>query len=306
MFGDVDRLALQPSRKSGSSFAVFLLVVVVENMAQLHGQPVLGLVEVIGPVNLHAVDGGRVLQTGTPYIAIDVADLLVIVRGAHRMKAAGERLDLVAIANLHLDAKGKLNRNNDGVFRDGIGQGALRRLLADMANGMLAGVQLTNQAGLSLEISPRHDYIPPHRETPLRKSCVSKNFTSIDFAPPKAVQNACKRGLRLKHTYGGKGLRAATVAKAEQFAKGGDNDPAHARKMRAWFARHDTDKKSGWDKPPTPGFVARLLWGGDAGQRWVTKLVREVERAEEVAKAAKKTPKKTATKKPSKRSPRGG
>ena len=117
---------------------------------------------------------------------------------------------------------------------------------------------------------------------------MAKTYASIDFSPPKAVQSAYLRGLKLKDAYGGKGLREPTLQKAKHFAEGGDNDPAHARKMRAWFARHDTDKKPGWDKPPTPGFVARLLWGGDAGQRWAARLVRQVERADEDEKAAKK------------------
>lgn len=122
--------------------------------------------------------------------------------------------------------------------------------------------------------------------------------TEIDYTPPKAVQNACKKGLALKDEYGGKGLRAPTLNWAKRFADGKSNEPAHARKMRAWFARHDVDKKDGWDKPPTPGYVARLLWGGDAGQRWVNKLVSQAEKADEQAKASKKrTTKKRATKK---------
>lgn len=119
--------------------------------------------------------------------------------------------------------------------------------------------------------------------------------TGIDYTPPKAVQNACKKGLALKETYGGKGLRAPTLEWAERFASGKANDAAHARKMRAWFARHDVDQKPGWDKPPTPGYVARLLWGGDAGQRWATKLVSQAEKADEKARASKK--KATSTKK---------
>ena len=119
----------------------------------------------------------------------------------------------------------------------------------------------------------------------------------IDYTPPKAVQNACKKGLALKDEYGGKGLREPTLEWAEHFAKGKVSDAAHAKKMRAWFARHDTDVRPGWDKPPTPGYVARLLWGSDAGQKWSQKLVSQAEKAQEAAKTAKKKAKGKAKKK---------
>ena len=36
--------------------------------------------------------------------------------------------------------------------------------------------------------------------------------------------------------------------------------------MRAWHARHAVDKRPDWDNPPTPGYVAFLLWGGEPGR----------------------------------------
>jgi hypothetical protein len=48
--------------------------------------------------------------------------------------------------------------------------------------------------------------------------------------------------------------------------------------MDAWFARHAVDRRPGWDKDVTPGYVAHLLWGGDEGKRWVRGLRREAGR----------------------------
>jgi hypothetical protein len=115
---------------------------------------------------------------------------------------------------------------------------------------------------------------------------MAKASSTINFTPPKAVREACKRGLALKDEFGGKGLREPTVQKARDFVAGKPNDPAHARKMRAWFKRHDVDKRPGWEKPPTPGYVARLLWGGDAGQKWVEQLVSRLEAQEAEADGA--------------------
>lgn len=49
--------------------------------------------------------------------------------------------------------------------------------------------------------------------------------------------------------------------------------------MNAWFARHAVDRKPGWSLPgkETPGYVAWLLWGGDAGRTWAADKVRELE-----------------------------
>jgi hypothetical protein len=82
------------------------------------------------------------------------------------------------------------------------------------------------------------------------------------------------------------------VREARTIAGRQDVSPDKLRRMRAWFARHESDKKPGWDKPgqETPGYVAWLLWGGDPGRRWAEQMVADMERIEagrkSVAKAA--------------------
>ena len=94
-----------------------------------------------------------------------------------------------------------------------------------------------------------------------------------DLHPPKGVRDACKRGLELQPEHGGKGLVEETLTWAHAFVDGKPATPEKLRKMRAWFARHEVDHKVGWDDPPTPGFVAWLLWGGDAGKSWSQSVV---------------------------------
>lgn len=43
--------------------------------------------------------------------------------------------------------------------------------------------------------------------------------------------------------------------------------------MYSYFARHEVDKKTrthrwGSDEDPSAGYIAWLLWGGDAGKEW--------------------------------------
>ncbi len=47
--------------------------------------------------------------------------------------------------------------------------------------------------------------------------------------------------------------------------------------MYSYFKRHTIDKQAknfGDDKNPSPGYVAWLLWGGDAGYAWVKGIMK--------------------------------
>jgi hypothetical protein len=51
--------------------------------------------------------------------------------------------------------------------------------------------------------------------------------------------------------------------------------------MKGYFARHRGDKKAkGWgdNNNPSPGYIAWLLWGGDAGDRWAKKTWAKMQR----------------------------
>jgi hypothetical protein len=95
-----------------------------------------------------------------------------------------------------------------------------------------------------------------------------------DLSPPKGVREACARGVKLyEEGHGGDGLVPATVAWARRLAAGEDATRDKLVKMRAWHARHATDRREGWDSPPTPGYVAFLLWGGEPGRSWAEAMV---------------------------------
>lgn len=102
-----------------------------------------------------------------------------------------------------------------------------------------------------------------------------------DLTPTAAMASAAKRGLRL-HEAGksGDGLKPETVRRANIIAERQELTEDHVREMRAWFARHEADRRPGWDDPggESPGFVAWLLWSGDAGQAWSERKVAELDR----------------------------
>lgn len=88
-----------------------------------------------------------------------------------------------------------------------------------------------------------------------------------DRSPPEAVRSACRRGLELAPKYGGDGLTAGAKSRARSMANGQPISTQSARRMVAWFARHDANYTR-QASPPSPGYVAYLLWGGASGRAW--------------------------------------
>lgn len=52
--------------------------------------------------------------------------------------------------------------------------------------------------------------------------------------------------------------------------------------MKAFFSRHEKNKKIDSGKKPWEdrGYVAHLLWGGNAGQAWAEKICRQMDAAD--------------------------
>ena len=70
------------------------------------------------------------------------------------------------------------------------------------------------------------------------------------------------------------------------MVNGSDISPEKAIKMRAWLARHESDKQGEGFYPdqdgfPSAGRVAWALWGGDPAVTWSNKIVSQMEAADE-------------------------
>lgn len=92
------------------------------------------------------------------------------------------------------------------------------------------------------------------------------------FKPTLRMASAARRGLRLREKFGWGGTDAG-VRHAHQLIDRADLSEADVKSMHSFFARHEVDKEAkahAWnsDRDPSAGFVAWLLWGGDAGKRW--------------------------------------
>lgn len=96
---------------------------------------------------------------------------------------------------------------------------------------------------------------------------MSKTFTST-----LRMASAARRGLRLREKFNRGGTQVG-VDRAHQLAERRELSEADVKSMHSFFARHEVDKDTqshSWnsDKDPSAGFIAWLLWGGDAGKTW--------------------------------------
>ena len=110
-------------------------------------------------------------------------------------------------------------------------------------------------------------------------------YDHIDFSPPAGVRSEAQKGLDWRAEYG-RGGTAVGVARARDLSNGTNISPDTAKRMSSYFARHEVDKQGeGWspgeDGFPSAGRIAWALWGGDAGQAFASKLVKQINAADE-------------------------
>lgn len=102
------------------------------------------------------------------------------------------------------------------------------------------------------------------------------------FTPTMRMASAARRGLRLRKKFGRGGTEVG-VRRAHQLADRSKVTEADVRSMHSFFARHAVDrdaKAHEWnsDTDPSAGFIAWLLWGGDAGKAWADAKAKQLDR----------------------------
>jgi len=102
-------------------------------------------------------------------------------------------------------------------------------------------------------------------------------LSTEELTPPEAVQRDALKGVAL-HEAGrsGDGIKPETIRRANSIANGEpQSEQWVTSEAPAWFARHEADWEEGVDDvegQESPGYVAWLLWGGDAGSEWVEEM----------------------------------
>lgn len=114
-------------------------------------------------------------------------------------------------------------------------------------------------------------------------------YDHIDFTPPAGVREEAQKGLDWRSEFG-RGGTAVGIARARDLSNGTTISPDTARRMKAYFDRHEVDKQGkGWspgeDGFPSNGRIAWALWGSDPGWAWSRKLVEQMEAADKESRS---------------------
>lgn len=115
-------------------------------------------------------------------------------------------------------------------------------------------------------------------------------YDHINFKPPSGVRAEAQKGLDWRSEFG-RGGTGVGIARARDLSNGVTISPETARRMKAFFDRHQSDKTGqGWSPGekgfPSNGRIAHALWGGDAGYAWSRKLVKQMNAADEARSVA--------------------
>ena len=118
-------------------------------------------------------------------------------------------------------------------------------------------------------------------------------YDDLDFSIPKGVKAQAEQGLRLRQEFG-RGGTSVGMATARYLVSNTKASPEKVRHIAKYFPRHEVDLQTqdardyfaGKTDRATNGIIAWKLWGGNAGQRWSSKLVRAMNKRDEVEKSA--------------------
>ena len=131
-------------------------------------------------------------------------------------------------------------------------------------------------------------------KTPSGAASTEAGRDTNKYAVPAAVQRAAKNGIALRkvrerlkadgkigasESLGGTDIG---VARAVQLMSGNNISASAIKRMAAYFTRHASDKDSagfGNDAEPSAGYVAWMLWGGDAGADWASGIAGSMDEA---------------------------
>lgn len=86
-------------------------------------------------------------------------------------------------------------------------------------------------------------------------------YDHIDFTPPEGVRDEAARGLDWRKEHG-RGGTAVGVARARDLKNGVKISPSTAKRMKAYFDRHEADKQGKGYRPSENGFpsAGRIAW----------------------------------------------
>ena len=112
-------------------------------------------------------------------------------------------------------------------------------------------------------------------------------YDGIDFKPPAGAAKAAQKAIDWKKQHGDavQGGTQVGWTRASQLVKGDQLSPETVKRMHKFFLRHQKNKavKPKFKDEPwrDNGYVAWLIWGGDAGRSWAETKWNQMEKADQ-------------------------
>lgn len=111
-------------------------------------------------------------------------------------------------------------------------------------------------------------------------------MADIDLKPTAEMAANATRGLELREKHG-KGGTAVGVARARDIKNRANLSPDTVKRMHSFFSRHEGNQAGGEDDA---GYIAWMLWGGDAGKSWAKRNVEQIDGKSESMKSDNNRP----------------
>ena len=122
----------------------------------------------------------------------------------------------------------------------------------------------------------------------MRRILVGKTLEDIDLKPTEQMAKVAEKALEWRKEFN-RGGTDVGVARARNIKNRDNLSIDTVTRMHSYFSRHDVDKKAkgfdyGEEGFPSAGRIAWDLWGGDAGEKWSERKLKEIERVREANK----------------------
>jgi len=156
--------------------------------------------------------------------------------------------------------------------------------LAEMLPMLLIGVtkDLKNILGTEMRDAYIHGFKTAAEENKTNIIMKKDKYSHINFKPTAAMAKEAAKGLEYRREFGRGGTEVG-VARARDIKNRVNLSPKTCKRMKAFFDRHQSDRQGqdwGNEHNPSAGYVAHLLWGGDAGYSWAKARVRQINAAD--------------------------
>jgi hypothetical protein len=191
-------------------------------------------------------------------------------------------LDIKWISSLRLSPKEEAEVKKTIAETDSINK-ASGAISTDEIRNRFAGQTFNYELTLidgSLEATPVSE--PPAPDPiPVADSLRASDELSFDadsYNPTKGMVAAARKGLGMREKHG-RGGTAVGIARARDIVNGRNLSARTVLRMYSFFSRHEVDKQGkDWSNKTSPsnGRIAWLLWGGDAGYSWSTKIRNQI------------------------------